>query len=219
MNGYNRFIRNFTILASAVLVARHFVQPAKVSGNSMFPELHTDDRLLIDKTAYEHSDPEPGDVVVFTEPRTGKSLIKRVIGVPGDHIVIRNGEVKINGVIGNDDYTADGATDGNVDLVVPEGRYFMLGDNRLHSKDSRAPVVGCVPGNAIIGKVNIRLFPPGRVFSRDVLQPEENESEHVPAADEATGALGEQATAVDAATEASGEQTADDTQADKGAQE
>ena len=165
----NKIIRNLTIIASAALIVRHFVQLTKVSGNSMFPELHNNDRLLIDKTAYEHNDPEPGDVVVFDEPGTGKYLIKRIIGVPGDHVVIRNGEVKINGIVGNDDYTADGATDGNVDLVVPEGRYFLLGDNRLHSRDSRAPMIGCVPKNAIIGKVNVRLYPPGRVFSRDVL--------------------------------------------------
>ena len=100
-------------------------------------------------------------------------LIKRIIGVPGDHIVIRNGGVKINGVIANDDYTADGATDGNVDLIVPQGRYFILGDNRLHSKDSRSPVVGCVPRESILGKVNIRVYPPGRVFSRDVINGDE----------------------------------------------
>lgn len=169
----NKIIRNLTLLASVALVARHFVQMTKVSGNSMFPELHNDDRLLIDKTAYEHSDPKAGDVVVFAEPGTERTLIKRVIGVPGDHIVIRNGEVRINGIVGNDDYTADGATDGNVDLIVPEGRYFLLGDNRLHSRDSRAPMIGSVPKESIIGKVSIRLYPPGRVFSRDVLPVEE----------------------------------------------
>ena len=168
----NKIIRNLTLLASAALVVRHFVQMSKVSGNSMFPELHDADRLLIDKTAYEHKDPEAGDVVVFVEPATGKRIVKRVIGVPGDHIVIRNGELKINGVTGNDDYTADGATDGNVDIVVPQGRYFLLGDNRLHSKDSRAPMVGCVPKESILGKVSIRVYPPGRVFSRDVISPE-----------------------------------------------
>ena len=172
----NRIIRNLTILASAALVARHFFQVTRVSGNSMFPELHPDDRLLIDKTAYEKNDPERGDVVVFSEPNTGRMMIKRIIGVPGDHIVIRNGELKVNGVTGNDDYTADGATDGNVDMVIPEGRYFVLGDNRLHSKDSRAAMVGCVPRNSIMGKVNIRLYPPGRVFSRNVL-PEEEDKE------------------------------------------
>lgn len=168
----NRIIRDLTIIASAALFIRHFVQVSKVSGNSMFPELHSQDRLLIDKTAYVHSDPKAGDVVVFSEPNGDKMLIKRIIGVPGDHIVIRNGEVRINGVVGNDDYTADGATDGNVDLIVPQGRYFILGDNRLHSKDSRAPMVGCVPKESIMGKVNIRIYPPGRVFSREVV-PEE----------------------------------------------
>jgi len=168
----NKIIRDLTIIASAALIVRHFVQLTKVSGNSMYPELHSNDRLLIDKTAYEHKDPEPGDVVVFSEPNGEKMLIKRIIGVPGDHIVIRNGAVMINGVAANDEYTADGATDGNVDLVVPQGRYFILGDNRLHSKDSRAPMVGCVPKESIMGKVSIRVYPPGRVFSRDVISPE-----------------------------------------------
>ena len=200
MNTYKRFVRNFTLIASAMLIARRFVQPTKVSGNSMFPELHSKDRLLIDKTAYDHKDPERGDVVVFSEPRTDKMLIKRIIGVPGDHIVIRNGEVKINGVTGNDDYTADGATDGNVDLVVPEGRYFMLGDNRLHSKDSRAPVVGCVPRDAIMGKVSVRLYPPGRVFSRDVLPEEDNEQ--MPQAD--TASAPDEQVNIDAAEDSAG---------------
>ena len=172
----SKLIRNLTLIASAALIARHFVQLTKVSGNSMFPELHNDDRLLIDKTAYEHKDPEAGDVVVFSEPNTQRMMIKRIIGVPGDHIVIRSGEVRINGVVGNDDYTADGATDGDMDIVIPEGRYFVLGDNRLHSKDSRAAMVGCVPKESIMGKVSIRLYPPGRVFSREVVPAEEAES-------------------------------------------
>lgn len=171
----NRIIRNATILASLALIARHFVQITKVSGNSMFPELHDEDTLLIDKTAYERNAPQAGDVVVFAVPGQDHLLIKRIIGVPGDHIVIREGTLWINGKVGNDDYTADGATDGNVDILVPEGRYFVLGDNRLHSKDSRAGVVGCIPEQSILGKVSIRLYPPGRVFVRDVLAHEEEQ--------------------------------------------
>ena len=172
----NRIIRNATIIASLALVARHFVQLTRVSGNSMFPELHNEDRLLIDKTAYEHADPQRGDVVVFAVAGDDRLLIKRIIGVPGDHIVIRDGTLWINGAVGNDDYTADGATDGNVDLIVPEGRYYVLGDNRLHSKDSRAAMVGCIPGKSILGKVSIRLYPPGRVFSRNVLAEEDEQN-------------------------------------------
>ena len=173
----NRIIRNAVIIASAALVARHFVQITKVSGNSMFPELHDNDRLLIDKTAYAHAAPKAGDVVVFAVAGQDHLLIKRIIGVPGDHIIIRDGALKINGMLGNDEYTADGATDGNVDIIVPEGRYFVLGDNRLHSKDSRAGVVGCIPEKSILGKVSIRLYPPGRVFARDVLAPEEEHND------------------------------------------
>ncbi len=175
----SKLIRNLTLIASAALIARHFVQLTRVSGNSMFPELHNEDRLLIDKTAYERKDPEAGDVVVFSEPNTQRMMIKRVIGVPGDHIVIRNGEVRINGVTGNDDYTADGATDGDLDIVIPEGRYFVLGDNRLHSKDSRSAMVGCVPKESIMGKVSVRLYPPGRVFSRDVISAQAEEAAEV----------------------------------------
>lgn len=178
----NRIIRNAVIISSIALVARHFVQTTKVSGNSMFPELHDEDRLLIDKTAYEHDTPKAGDVVVFGVAGQDHMLIKRIIGVPGDHIVIREGTLMINGAVGNDEYTADGATDGNVDIVVPEGRYFVLGDNRLHSKDSRAAVVGCIPEKSILGKVSIRLYPPGRVFTRDVLA---HDDEETAAADEA----------------------------------
>lgn len=188
----NRIIRNATIIASIALVARHFVQLTKVSGNSMFPELHDEDRLLIDKTAYEHAAPQAGDVVVFAVAGQDHLLIKRIIGVPGDHIVIRDGALKINGQVGNDEYTADGATDGNVDIIVPEGRYFVLGDNRLHSKDSRSAVVGCIPDKSILGKVSIRLYPPGRVFVRDVLAKDEEQIEEQGNASEAAEGFDEQ---------------------------
>ena len=121
--------------------------------------------------------------MVFAVAGQDHLLIKRIIGVPGDHIVIRKGTLWINGEVGNDEYTADGATDGNVDIIVPEGRYFVLGDNRLHSKDSRAAMVGCIPEKSILGKVSIRLYPPGRVFVRDVLaKDEEQNCEHEAAA-------------------------------------
>ena len=188
----NKIIRNATILASLALIARHFVQLTKVSGNSMFPELHDEDRLLIDKTAYEHAAPQPGDVVVFAVAGQDHLLIKRIIGVPGDHIVIRDGTLWINGEVGNDEYTADGATDGNVDIIVPEGRYFVLGDNRLHSKDSRSAVVGCIPDKSILGKVSIRLYPPGRVFVRDVLAKDEEQIEEQGNASEAAEGFDEQ---------------------------
>ena len=155
----NRIIRNAVIIASAALVARHFVQITKVSGNSMFPELHDNDRLLIDKTAYTHADPKAGDVVVFAVAGQDHLLIKRIIGVPGDHIIIRDGALKINGMLGNDEYTADGATDGNVDIIVPEGRYFVLGDNRAVSIDSRHLAVGCVTSEQIVGKIVFRIWP------------------------------------------------------------
>lgn len=181
----NRILRDIVIAASAALVARRFIAATKVSGDSMFPELHDGDKLLLNKTAYGSKGPEYGDVVVFNEPgKKDKYLIKRVIGLPGDHIVIRNGEISVNGEKTNDDFTADGATNGDIDMKVPEGRYFLLGDNRLHSRDSRDASIGCVPLDSIAGKVDIRLYPPGRVFRRDLFGDTEDIAENTDAVPE-----------------------------------
>jgi signal peptidase I len=87
-----------------------------------------------------------------------KALVKRVIGLPGDHIVVRDGLVYLNDIQLQENYLNEGITDGNIDTVVPEEHLFVMGDNRLNSNDSRG-TVGFVSMKSVIGKVNYRLFP------------------------------------------------------------
>ena len=109
----------------------------------------------MNKNIYRHSDPEYGDIIIF--PREGKLLIKRVIGKPGDTIDIKEGKVYRNGEA-IDDYT-DLYTEPEMTRALDEDEYFVLGDNRTVSLDSRSPDVGTVRKSEIIGKAFLRLFP------------------------------------------------------------
>lgn len=121
-----------------------------VEGASMQPTLHTGDKMIIVRSnTYEH-----GDIVVFNSHKDG-TYVKRVIGVPGDRIEVKNGSVYRNGVELYEEYliaqyTKDGDTSGEVE--VPDGKYFVLGDNREVSEDSRYKAVGLIDKSDIIGK-------------------------------------------------------------------
>ena len=92
-----------------------------------------------------------------------KLLIKRVIAIPGDRIVITEGEIYINENKLEESYVADKYTMGNVDLIVPENEIFVMGDNRGDSLDSRDGILGLVDFNTVIGKAFIRIFPFNRI--------------------------------------------------------
>ncbi|WP_425756154.1 signal peptidase I [Ihubacter sp. rT4E-8] len=148
------------------LIAIQFVAPTSVYGNSMLPSFSNGDYLLISKQAYSFDkEPQRGDVVVFQshlkdEKGQEKKLIKRVIALPGETVSVEDGKVYINGKELEEDYITDGITDGvTYPVEVPEGCYFCMGDNRLHSKDSRSLPVGFVDKEQIVGKVIFRLYP------------------------------------------------------------
>lgn len=146
------------------LLITQIIRPTLVSGDSMLPTLDDGDYLIIYRLAYALDDPEPGDVVVFhtdltTTDGIKKDLIKRVIAVPGDRIIIEGGEVYVNGDLLDEDYIYEDQTRGTVDMLIPEGYIFVMGDNRGVSLDSRNPSVGLVPVEEILGKVVLRLFP------------------------------------------------------------
>ena len=152
------------------LIVVQFVVPTTVYGVSMEPTFKSSDYLLISKQAYSGDrSPQRGDVIVFTshmkdENGENKKLIKRVIALPGETVEVTDGKVYINGKELKESYTKDGTTNGTVYSVeVPEGRVFCLGDNRLHSTDSRFLEVGFVHEEDIVGKVVFRIYPFDRI--------------------------------------------------------
>jgi signal peptidase I len=130
----------------------------RVDGSSMLPTLHDSEFVLVNKLAYHTGSPTRGDIIVF-QSITVKDLdlIKRVMGLPGDHIVIGNGKVSVNGQTLNEPYTA-AAPDYSGEWHVPNGCLFVLGDNRNDSSDSH--VWGFLPIQNVIGKALLIYWPP-----------------------------------------------------------
>lgn len=132
-----------------------FIQPSIVSGESMYPTLHHNDKLIL----WKLGTPDAGDIVVFDSHNANNDkYVKRVIGVEGDHVEIIDSVVTVNDVI-LDEYYVNQAEElidaGDVDLIVPEGEIFVLGDNRNHSNDSRS--FGTVDLDDVDGKVIFNL--------------------------------------------------------------
>lgn len=158
-------IKDVIIAVVIALVIIQFVKPTIVMESSMEPNFYQGDYLFVYRMAYKFSaTPEKGDVIIFksdlqTEKGDKKLLIKRVVGVPGDEISIHNGKVLINGKEDLQDYTAEGMTVGDIDVTVPEGELFCMGDNRTVSLDSRSSEVGCVSYDRVVGRVFFRAFP------------------------------------------------------------
>ncbi|HEY8486098.1 MAG TPA: signal peptidase I [Limnochordales bacterium] len=156
-----------TLVGAAVLallimtfVARAFT----VDGPSMLPTLHDGERLMVDKLSYRFREPQRGEIVVFRYPANPREhFIKRVIGLPGDVVEIRGGHVYVNGVALEEPYLTSPTWGQFGPVRVPAGRYFVLGDNRNNSEDSRYPQVGFVPRALLEGRALWRFWPPSRV--------------------------------------------------------
>ncbi len=128
----------------------------RIDGSSMNPTLQHGEYLLINNLAYYLNEPERGDIIVFHHPNSDLNLIKRVIGLPGDQIEISNQHVKVNGVTLDEPYIqAEPTYSGN--WTVPEGEYFVLGDNRNSSSDSHSWQY--LPKANIIGKAIFIYYP------------------------------------------------------------
>jgi len=142
----------------AVLINLFLAQATRVYGHSMEPNLHTDQRLVVEKVSYRLHGPRRGDVVVLNIPNRGPELlIKRVIALPGETVEIREGGVYINGRQLDEPYLS-GETRGSYGpLVVPPGHVFVMGDNRGASNDSRA--FGPVPMEQIVGRAWVSYWP------------------------------------------------------------
>lgn len=145
-----------------VLVVNLFLaQATRVEGQSMEPNLHNNERLIIEKITYRLREPERGDIVVIRPPQhTSIPLIKRVIGLPGDMVEIKLNQVYINGEPLEEEYLEQPTLGHMPAQLVPEGHVLVLGDNRRASNDSRS--FGMVPYEDIIGRAWLRYWPPDR---------------------------------------------------------
>jgi signal peptidase I len=161
----------FKTLVSAAVYATLIVtfgfQVARVEGQSMAPTLEDQDRLIVNKLAYRLHDPQVGDIVMLYYPvDPDKSFVKRVVGEPNDTLKSVDGRVYRNGVPLDDDFIPEQYRDDDTwgPLQVREGYYFVMGDHRNNSSDSRA--WGQVPKKYIIGRVQLRWWPldEARVF-------------------------------------------------------
>lgn len=157
-------------VSSAIIIPiRYFlIQPFYVKGASMEPNFYDHEYLIIDELSYRLRDPERGEIVVFRYPRDPKQFfIKRVIGLPGDTVEISNGKITLyteehpNGFVLEEEYIVHERTDGKLRTTLLENEYFLLGDNRDESLDSRA--FGAVKRAGIIGRVWIRGLPLSRL--------------------------------------------------------
>lgn len=144
----------------AVLIMTFVARAFTVDGPSMLPTLHNGERLMIDKISYRLREPQRGEIVVFRYPANPREhFIKRIIGLPGDVVEIRGGRVYINGVALEEPYLAAPTLGRFGPVRVPESRYFVLGDNRNNSEDSRYPQVGFVPRALLEGRALWRYWP------------------------------------------------------------
>lgn len=152
-------------LAIIVPIRYYLIQPFFVKGSSMVPNFHDKDYILVDKLSYHLDAPQRGDVIVFRYPKDpSEYFIKRVIGLPGETVQVKDNKVTVfngshpSGIVLNEPYLASyQRTDGNKVWQLDDNEYFVLGDNRLQSSDSRT--WGELNKTFIAGRAWIRLWP------------------------------------------------------------
>ena len=151
------------VLVLTLLLVKYVGQRTVVIGQSMERTLFDGDNLIVDKISYRFRDPERFEVVVFPYLYEEKTYyIKRVIGLPGETVRIEDGTIYINGVPLNENYGVEKIKNpgrASEEIVLGEDEYFVMGDNRNNSKDSRDPSVGNVKKSDLIGRAWLRLFP------------------------------------------------------------
>ncbi len=166
MKNILEWVKDILIAVAIAALILVFFKPIVVQQQSMEPNFHGGDYLITSRQAYRlFGEPERGDVIVFksellTEDGEQKCLIKRIIGLPGDVVEIKDGYVYINGEEIDEPYVKEQGISGEMEaLTVPENELFVMGDNRGVSEDSRSPRVGTISEDTIVGKVKIRLYP------------------------------------------------------------
>ena len=165
-SAFNYFLEIAKVVIFALLIVipiRYFLfQPFIVRGASMEPSFHEADYLIVDQISYRFADPSRGDVIVFRYPdNPQKRHIKRIVGLPGEQISIRNEDVFIDSsqgeVLLEEEYLTLPRTQGSENILLEEDEYFVMGDNRGSSFDSRN--WGSLPRENIVGKVFFQISP------------------------------------------------------------
>jgi signal peptidase I len=161
MGEFSGWVKDIMLaIVISFLMVVFLYQPVKVEGTSMQPELLDQERIFVNKFVYHFEGIQRGDIVVFWYPKDpSKSFIKRVVGVPGDVVQIKDGHVYINDQLLQERYVPTGYQDldSYASIRVKEGYYYVLGDHRNASNDSRS--WGLVPRKYIYGKAVFRYWP------------------------------------------------------------
>ena len=163
-------VYSFAICMVVAFVIAYFItsyvgQHTRVEGASMEDTLHNNDYLIIDKLSYHMDDPDRFDIIIFPYEE-GVYYVKRIIGMPGESVLIKDGEIYINDVLLREDYGTEPMNDpGDAisKMELADDEYFVLGDNRNNSKDSRRSEVGLIKRGKIVGKACFRFFPFHRI--------------------------------------------------------
>jgi signal peptidase I len=169
------FVQSIVLALSVFVLLYLFVaQPNEVKGTSMMPNFENGEFLLTDKLSYQLGDPQRGDVVVFRAPPSEPcaedqcEYIKRIIGIPGDRVMVEGGQVYLNGQLLKqdflpNDFVSDPGSfcEEGVEKTVPAGMYLCFGDNRSHSRDGRE--FGPIKKDLIVGKAFFKYWPPKAV--------------------------------------------------------
>ncbi|MDP3740955.1 MAG: signal peptidase I [bacterium] len=160
------FLKVFIVAVAIIIPIRWFLfQPFVVTGDSMEPNYSNGNYLIVDEISYRVREPERGEVVVLRFPNDpSQFFIKRIIGLPQERLLIENGRVRVfsedhpQGILLDEEYLpSNNITLGNIDRTLKPDEYFVLGDNRLSSSDSR--IWGALGSKYIVGRVYLRVFP------------------------------------------------------------
>ena len=164
MNKFKEILPYIVVIIVVILIRQFIVTPIQVVGTSMKPNLIDGELMLLNKITYKFNDIKRFDIVVVDYK--DEALVKRVIGLPGEKVKYNDGKLYINDKLVKENFKTNGETeDYNITqtgyTTIPEDMYFIVGDNRINSADSR--IIGLIDKDIILGKANFVLFPFSKV--------------------------------------------------------
>ncbi|MDP2598465.1 MAG: signal peptidase I [Candidatus Liptonbacteria bacterium] len=172
--GLSRLLQNIAVAVTVALIFSQLYSPRKINGLSMFPAIENDDRIFICTLACSNRPLQRGDIVVIKPPHQddGREFVKRIVGLPGEMIEIKNGRAIVNGSQLAEPYAYFDFPYGRdwrdaIPLRLGDGKYFVMGDNRNNSNDSR--VFGAIEGKDIRGVVAVFYWPPEKFLKKPAL--------------------------------------------------